>query len=111
MFIVSFAGGFGIMLSKLLSQGEEIGKTVLLAGNLLAEDLGLAWDGPLGIPSMPYVQAKCYHYPLSLNDLSFYHMGLVKSVTAASGHQTKVKWEEGELSMWVHVFACVCELF
>lgn len=29
-------------------------------------------------------------------------MGLVKSVTAVSGHQTKVKWEEVDLS------ACVC---
>lgn len=60
----------------------------------------------MGIPSAPYVRAKCYHYPLSSNDPSVYLMGLVISVTVVSGHWTKVKWEEVE-EVCACVFACV----
>lgn len=45
--------------------------------------------------------------PLSLSDLSVYLMSLVKSITAVSGHQTKVKWEEVRVCMCVSVCLCL----
>lgn len=43
-------------------------KQVKMTTRLLAGDLGQVRVAPLGIRSLPYVLAKCCHYPLSLNE-------------------------------------------
>lgn len=68
----------------------------------LSEDLGQVWENPLGIPSMPYVQAKCYYSPVLKWSFCLPHE------SCKIYHCCIRPPDQGQMGRGACVYVCVC---